>query len=350
VVFEPQSWLNPALLKNGRPAITRLILETDRSLRNVELVVTCDTGKHISTVRQTLDLGRRPQPVPTEDWHFPALEELIEVRVPRRQINFTATCRWDGRLLAEHTKSVLWMGRAEWLDQPETRAYVPAFVDPYDQGVLDVLDQADGIHKTIAGPESSFSGYLEGDGDVVMKQVEALFSCLRDHFKLNYITPPPVSVFLPGALHASGQRVRTPEEVTKRRRGTCHDLAVLLASCMEHIGIHPLIYLIRGHTFVGFWMSDDAHADFWETARRKTLRMPQVPGREWTITELQEIQELLKQKVVTSLEATKVTNRNATFADALKEGSRHWREKQLELQRFDVAIDVCASRRLVQPL
>jgi hypothetical protein len=50
------------------------------------------------------------------------------------------------------------------------------------------------------------------------------------------------------------------------------------------------------------------------------------------------------------VEATKVTNKNATFAEALKDGSKHWQDKLLELQPFDVAIDVLASRRLVQPL
>ncbi len=349
LLFEPQPWLNPALLKNGRPAITRLNLNPDRSLRNVELAITCDTGNSVSAVRQTIDLGRGSQPVPTEDRQFPALYELIEAGVPRRRINFTVTCKWEGRLLAERTIPVQWMGRAEWLDQKENWHYVPAFVNPYDDGVLDVLDKADGILKTIAGPTSSFSGYQTGDDDHVMKQVEALFNCMRDEFKLNYITPP-VSVYLPGTLQPSGQRVRRPEEVITRRRGTCHDLAVLLASCIEHVGINPLVYLIRGHTFVGFWKSDETHTRFWEGARNQKLRLPQVPGREWIMTELKEIQELVEQKLIVSVEATEVTNRNASFAEALKEGSKHWQEKQLERQQFDVAIDVRASRYQVQPL
>ena len=166
-------------------------LNPDRSLRNVELAITCDTGNSVSAVRQTIDLGRGSQPVPTEDRQFPALYELIEAGVPRRRINFTVTCKWEGRLLAERTIPVQWMGRAEWLDQKENWHYVPAFVNPYDDGVLDVLDKADGILKTIAGPTSSFSGYQTGDDDHVMKQVEALFNCMRDEFKLNYITPPP---------------------------------------------------------------------------------------------------------------------------------------------------------------
>ena len=350
VTFEPQPWLNPALLKNGRPAITRLVLNPDRSLRNVELAIACDTGNGISAVRQTIDLGRGPQPVPTDHRQFPVLYELIEAGVPRRQINFTITCKCEGSLLAESTVSVLWMGRAEWLDQKDTWHYVPAFVNPYDDGVLDVLDNAVAILKTIAGPESSFSGYQEGDSNHVLKQVEALFNCLRDHFKLNYITPPPVSVFLPGAVSSSGQRVRRPEEVISRHRGTCHDLAVLLASCMEQIGIHPLVYLIQGHTFVGFWKSDDVHAEFWKIARTKQFRMRQDPGRDWTITDLKEIHDLLTQKALISVEATKVTNRNATFSDAIKEGSKHWQDKLLEVQPFDVAIDIRASRRRIQPL
>ena len=62
------------------------------------------------------------------------------------------------------------------------------------------------------------------------------------------------------------------------------------------------------------------------------------------MTELKEIQELVEQKSIMSVEATKVTIPNATFAEALKEGSKHWQEKQLEWQPFDVAIDVRASR------
>ena len=58
------------------------------------------------------------------------------------------------------------------------------------------------------------------------------------------------------------------------------------------------------------------------------------------MTELKEIQELVEQKLIVSVEATEVTNRNASFAEALKEGSKHWQEKQLERQQFDVAIDV----------
>jgi hypothetical protein len=351
VVFEPQKWLNPALLKIGRPAINRLVLTPNRALSNVGIAVSCDTGHGISTVRQTRSLEKGPQPVPIEEWQFPVLYELIGADVPRRQVNFTVSCSLAGQLLAETTTSVLWMGRTGWLDQEDTWRYIPAYVDPYSDGVLDVVDKANTVLKTIAGPTSSFSAYQAADSGFVTKQVEAVFQCLRDKpFELSYIAPPPLAVYKPGDQLASGQRIRTPDEVVGRKRGTCHDLAILFASCLEHVQIYPLIILIWGHTFFGFWKDAKAHEDFWGQARNNRLRRPQDPGREWTITDLVEIRELLDRDVISLVEATKVTDRIASYAEAVQAGYDKLNEVRNPFLRFDVAVDIQASRRAVQPL
>jgi hypothetical protein len=348
VEFEPQKWLNPALLKNGQPAITRLVLNPDRPLRSAGLAIACDTGNGTSTVRQTLSLERGPQPIPTDILQFPALYELIQAGVPRRQINFTVTCSVGGDVLTELTRPVLWMGLGEWLDKPDTWHYIPAFVNPYADGVLDVVDAADRLLKRIVSPTSAFAGYQTGDGAFVVKQVEALYNCLRDDpFHLSYIAPPPIPVYTPGDRLASGQRVRTPTEVVERHRGTCHDLSILFASCMEQIGLYPLVILIPGHTFVGFWKDDQAYEEFWKRARADRLRLPQSPGREWTIVDLQEIQALDQQDAVCFVEATRVTDRNALFAEALQVGQQNLYASRVQ---FDVAVDIQASRPYIQPL
>ncbi len=346
--FEPQKWLNPAMLKNGQPAIVRLVLDPDRPLRSAALAISCDTGNGTSTVRQTLNLERGPQPIATDALQFPVLYELIQASVPRRQINFTVTCSLGGAILTEMTRPVLWMGLGEWLDKPDTWHYIPAFVNPYADGVLDVIDAADLLLKKIVSPTSSFAGYDVGDASFVNQQVQALFNCLRDDpFHLSYIAPPPVAVYAPGDRLASGQRVRTPTEVVERHRGTCHDLAILFASCMEQVGIYPLILLIPGHTFIGFWTTVEAHERFWEQAREDKLRLPQAPGREWTIVDLQEIRDLHKEGSLAFLEATKVTDRNASFAEALQFGQGHLYGSTAKL---DVAVDIQASRARIQPL
>jgi hypothetical protein len=351
VTFEPQKWLNPAMLKNRWPAIGRLTLAPDRALRNVGLAITCDTGSGTSMFRQTLNLSKGSQPIRIDNLQFPVLYELIQAAVPRRHINFTVTCSHLGAVLVETTQSVLWMGLTEWLDKPDTWRFIPAFVDPYADGVLDVIDEADGVLKKIVGPTSDFCGYQSGDRDFVMKQTRAIFDSLRDDpFRLKYINPPPIPVYTPGDRFASGQRVRPPDEVIGRHRGTCHDLAVLFASCLEHIGIFPLILLIQGHTFVGFWKNKDAHGDFWLQARDDIMRLPQIPGREWMIADLRELRKLEREDSVCFVEATLVTNRNAEFEDAIAEGHNNLKRRADPSDWFNVAIDIQASRFGIQPL
>lgn len=144
----------------------------------------------------------------------------------------------------------------------------------------------------------------------------------------------------------SGQRVRTPTEVIEHHRGTCHDLAILFASCLEHVRINPLIVLMRGHTYVGFWTSLQAWTEFWRRSRSDKLRLPQVPGRNWIINSAEEFKGLVQNGDILLLEATLVADRNATFDAALKQGH----SKLFPNSRFDVAVDVVAARQRIQPL
>ena len=352
VEFEPQKWLNPALLKNGRPAINRLVLNPDRALYNVGVAVSCDTGNGISTVRQTLNLEKGPQPVPIDTWQFPVLYELIGAAVPRRQINFTVSCSLAGGLLAETTMPVTWMGRTEWLDKEDTWHFIPAFVDPNSDRVLDVIGHADDILKKIESPTSRFDAYQSGDSQHVINQVKAIFNCLRDKpYELRYIAPPPIPVFA-GEVFASGQRIRPLEEIIDRCRGTCHDLAILFGSCLEQIQIYPLIILITGHTFFGFWKDSGAHDKFWNPVGKKLPRPSSDLGRQWTIRNRLEIDKLLNRNVISLVDAVKVTDRNAKFEDAVQEGFKYFQQTsdRNSLRKFDVAVDIQASRCLIQPL
>jgi hypothetical protein len=140
---------------------------------------------------------------------------------------------------------------------------------------------ADEVLKTITGPTSSCDGYQSGDMIHTTNQVKAVFTCLNGKsFELRYIAPPPLPVYTPDNTFSCGQRVRRPDEVVKRHFGTCHDLSILFASCLEHIQIYPLIILITGHTFFGFWKDSKAHDEFWNRAVKDGGRRPNDPGRE----------------------------------------------------------------------
>ena len=37
--------------------------------------------------------------------------------------------------------------------------------------------------------------------------------------------------------------------------GTCLDTSLLIASCLEEIGIYPIVLLLKGHAMVGAWLT-----------------------------------------------------------------------------------------------
>jgi len=79
--------------------------------------------------------------------------------------------------------------------------------------------------------------------------VEAVFQAVHD-LGVYYAAPP--------ASWGYGQEVRTPGDVFGDRVGTCLDTTLALASCLEHIGITPVLWVARGHAFLGYWRQEDA--------------------------------------------------------------------------------------------
>src|SRR4029453_13566701 len=55
------------------------------------------------------------------------------------------------------------------------------------------------------------------------------------------------------------QRLRTPSEVINGRRGTCIDLALLMAACLEYVEIYPVVFLLNDHAFPGYWRSEASY-------------------------------------------------------------------------------------------
>lgn len=120
-------------------------------------------------------------------------------------------------------------------------ATLACFVQPNDPAVIKVLTRAGEIANekglTMCGYQS----------DTVMEQVECIYQALAE-LKLHYFNPPA------GFMDA-GQKIRIPSMVLDEqcKQGTCLDLAILMASCLEAAAIHPVLFVIKGHAFAGFW-------------------------------------------------------------------------------------------------
>jgi hypothetical protein len=113
-------------------------------------------------------------------------------------------------------------------------------------------------------PGAGFDGYQSTDesdaehgDDGVDMQVRALWAALSFDLPLNYINPPPV--FTEGS-----QRLRTPSDVVNGKRGTCIDLALLFAACLEYVNIYAVVFVLTDHAFPGYWRNERSYQDFLE--------------------------------------------------------------------------------------
>ena len=69
--------------------------------------------------------------------------------------------------------------------------------------------------------------------------------------RIAYSEPPPGWDYTD-----EGQRIRDHGDVARGGLATCMDSTVLTAAVIEHVGLFPVLVLIPGHIFVGYWRRD----------------------------------------------------------------------------------------------
>ena len=76
---------------------------------------------------------------------------------------------------------------------------------------------------------------------------EAIWAAIADR-RIAYVLPP-------ASFERAGQKVRGPSDVLERKVGTCLDLSLLYAACLEQAGLNPVLVLTVGHAFVGVFLA-----------------------------------------------------------------------------------------------
>lgn len=125
-----------------------------------------------------------------------------------------------------------------------------AFVMPNHPALRPVLDDAS-RRLAAAGEAAGLSGY-QGTQKHIDTMVECIYEAVRS-LGATYVNPPASWDM---NHNVGGQRIRTPGEVLGERIGTCLDTAALFASLLENVGLRPVLVLVKGHAFVGYWRQD----------------------------------------------------------------------------------------------
>lgn len=129
--------------------------------------------------------------------------------------------------------------------QPDLLA---AFVKPNGIYVESLIRQVTEVLEK-NGYGRSVDGYQSNSREKPFLMVAALWNVISSQ-KIAYVTPPP-------GYARQGQRIRLAPDISSTRIGACLDLSLLFASCLEAMGLNPVIALCKEHVFVGVWLIDE---------------------------------------------------------------------------------------------
>ncbi len=240
----------------------------------------------------------------------------------------------------------------EWRDDDSERHWLPSFVMPDDPIVSHVIDTAQRyLTALVDRGGAAFDAYQrvtqlgETPNQAVDPQVKAIWTTLWQDFSLKYISEPPTYT-------KASQRLRSPSALIAGHRGTCIDLALLLASCLEWVQIDPVIFLLKGHALPGYWRDREAHRDFVRGLLpddRVGTAPPigggtggQGPRAPWSFDRAQYYSTILAHVEAGSLvpvEATELTGKEG-FWTALRRGA----ERVRNIDEFQTMMDVRLAR------
>ena len=153
-------------------------------------------------------------------------EEIISSQI--KQIEVLTFDQWDGSQVATQ--------------------YLASFVLPNDLVVKTILKNAENILLE-ESQLRCFSGYLEGDKNLVLKEIGSIYYALLNE-NISYSLPKP-------SFELNGQKIRLPREILNTKFATCLDSTLLFSGILELAGLNSLIILIDGHAYLGVWLDDE---------------------------------------------------------------------------------------------
>lgn len=240
--------MNYAMQQNGAVFVQSITIEntTQEEIRDVELRIQAmpefamPFTRHIDHLpgNQTITISR-PQLILNGEY----LAAMTEKVTGLLQISLHS----QGQTLAATTAQTTVFAYDEWHGLNVYPEMLAAFVTPNHPEVARIIARATEFLGRWTG-DTSMDGYQSQDPNRVLSQAAAIFTAIKEQ-AIAYVVPP-------ASFEQIGQRVRLCDMVLQQKLGTCLDLTLLYAACLEAVGLHPLLITIPGHIFTGLWLEE----------------------------------------------------------------------------------------------
>lgn len=331
IELEADNSITYATAFNGKSILRSLKLHTthDRILTDVTIEVSLHSlGQALSQTWRTQIGTWVGKVLQFEDLSIDFNSELLiqqkdtvpaELRIAIKEgENVLAEAMWNMELHSPNT----------WFYSGFTKETVAAYVQPNHPVLRTVLDDVVSILKQQGHPVA-LSGYQLLSH--VRPMVEATYQAMLNQ-NLTY-SNPPASWDLPG-----GQRIRSAQTILEEKVGTCLDTAVLFASLLEAEGLNPIVAVIPGHAFVGYWTA------------KYFSEQPQVPG--WTELPIVEVMNMVDNGYIELFETTSICigDLRLPYSEAIKESlARISTTASLGINASDSSLISITACRVLRP-
>jgi hypothetical protein len=168
----------------------------------------------------------------------------------------------------------------------------------------------------------SFDGY-QGGPDGVLPQVFAIWNVLQQR-GVRYSNATTTSAES-GDVFA--QQVRFLDQAITSAQANCVDGSVIFASILRQIGIEPVLVVVPGHMFVGFFLdpSEDNSLVFLETTAMGSTDLSQIASLKGLSGALQSGMEKISNKSLTDAQIRASAD---SFLNAIARGNQTFKENQ----------------------
>ena len=140
----------------------------------------------------------------------------------------------------------------QWPGLQYTPELLASFAMPNHPAVISMIQLAANYLKEWT-KDPSLAGYQFGDPNRVKQMAAAVYAAIQ---KKNIVYAEP-----PSSFEEFGQRIRLADQILDQHLGTCMDLTLLYVSCLEAMGLNPIMILMNGHIFAGVWMIEESFSD-----------------------------------------------------------------------------------------
>lgn len=245
--------VNFAMQQNRVSVIRNFSIEnlTEEILKDLKIELTTDP-EFTTATPISIEVINAKEKIRVEIPKLSLSSNYFALLTERISADFSLKIYSKGKLLFEEKYPINVLAYDQWGGIAVLPEMLSAFVTPNHPATLPIIKRAATILEQWTG-SPSLDEYQSRNPDRVQKQMAAIYTAIAEQ-EIIYST-------VPASFEDYGQRIRLVDSVMTQKLGTCLDMALLYASCLEAIGIHPLIIVINGHAFAGGWLVSETSPD-----------------------------------------------------------------------------------------